>query len=163
MKAVIVYFSLDGNTDYAAKRIAEQTGAELLRLKPVKDYPESKAIKMILGGKSAIFGEKPKLKPYEFSSADYDLIIIGSPVWAGRLAPPVKTFLSKNNISGSTVACFSCHAGEYPKKFFETMRIALKDCNIVSEADFTDPSTRRCDETDSQIDEFCRKLAIKKN
>lgn len=36
MKSIIVYYSLEGNTDYAAKRIAQLMGAELLRLETVK-------------------------------------------------------------------------------------------------------------------------------
>ena len=30
MKTLIVYYSLEGNTDYAAKKIAERTGADLI-------------------------------------------------------------------------------------------------------------------------------------
>ena len=155
---MIVYFSLDGNTDYAATRIAEKTDAELLRLKPEKEYPKAGAMKMFVGGRAAMRGEKPALRPYGFSPAEYDLIVIGSPVWAGRCAPPVNTFLGENDLAGRTVAYFCCHAGGGPKKFNETMRTALKGCSIAAEADFRDPYTKRCDGTDARIDEFCSRL-----
>ncbi len=136
MKTVIVYFSLDGNTDYAAKRIAEKTGAGLLRLKPEKEYPKSGIMKMFVGGRAAM----------------------SSPVWAGRCAPPVHTFLGENDLTGRTVAYFCCHAGGGPQKFGEMMRAALNGCRIAAEADFRDPYTKRCDGTDARIDEFCGRL-----
>ena len=37
MKTLIVYYSMGGNTEYAAKRIARQTDADLLRLEPEKE------------------------------------------------------------------------------------------------------------------------------
>ena len=39
MKTLIVYYSLEGNTQYAAERIAAAIGAETLRLAPEKAYP----------------------------------------------------------------------------------------------------------------------------
>ena len=36
MKTLIVYYSHEGNTDFVAKKIAEKTGADLLKLVPVK-------------------------------------------------------------------------------------------------------------------------------
>jgi len=41
MKTIIVYYSLEGNTDYAANKIASELGADILRIDPVKNYPSS--------------------------------------------------------------------------------------------------------------------------
>ena len=40
MKTIIVYYSLEGNTEYAAKELANLLGADLLRLHPKKAYPD---------------------------------------------------------------------------------------------------------------------------
>ena len=40
MKRVIVYYSMGGNTEYAALQIAGMAGADLLKIKPVKQYPD---------------------------------------------------------------------------------------------------------------------------
>ena len=40
MKTLIVYYSLEGNTDYAAGKIREITGGELLRLVPKQQHNE---------------------------------------------------------------------------------------------------------------------------
>ena len=82
MNTLIVYYSLEGNTEYAAKKIAAETGADLLRLEPVKAYPSGKVSKFVWGGKSAVMAETPELQPYQFRPEAYDRIIFGFPVWA---------------------------------------------------------------------------------
>ena len=52
MKTLIVYYSLEGNTEYAAKKIADTCGFDTLRLEPVKKYPDSGFRKFFWGGKS---------------------------------------------------------------------------------------------------------------
>ena len=52
MKTLIVYYSLEGNTEYAANRIAEKLGADTLRLYPVKEYKSTGAGKFLDGGHS---------------------------------------------------------------------------------------------------------------
>ena len=73
MRSLIVYYSLEGNTDYAAKLIAEELGADLLCLVPVKAYPTGKVSKFIWGGKAAVMSDTPKLQPYKYDDAAYDL------------------------------------------------------------------------------------------
>ena len=41
MKRLVVYYSLSGNTEEAAKKIAEALGADLLKLETVKKMPKS--------------------------------------------------------------------------------------------------------------------------
>lgn len=158
MKTILVYYSMGGNTDYAAKKIAERTGAELLRLETARAYPKSTALKMFWCGRAAMFGDRPKLKPYTFSAKDYDLVILGSPVWAGTITPPLRTFLRDNSLAGCRTAFFSCQAGDVSERFVSEMRAALKGCTIVAEGGFTAPLSRRCAETDARIDEFCPTL-----
>ncbi len=45
MKTVIVYYSLGGFTKKIAQQLAAKTGADLLRLTPVKEYPNEGAKK----------------------------------------------------------------------------------------------------------------------
>ena len=96
MKTAIVYYSMSGNTKYVADKIAERIEADIIRIDPVKAYPDKGAKKFIWGGKSAVMGEKPALHPYEFNVEKYDRIILGTPVWASNFAPPIRTFIKEN-------------------------------------------------------------------
>ena len=76
MKTAIVYYSMSGNTKYAADKIAEKIKAaeeiDIIRIEPKKAYPAKGAKKFIWGGKSAVMGETPELEEYTFNSDMYD-------------------------------------------------------------------------------------------
>ena len=80
MKTAIVYYSMSGNCQYAAKSIARRTGADLIRIEPEKAYPDSGFKKYFWGGKSAVMGDVPALKPYEFDADKYERVIFCFPV-----------------------------------------------------------------------------------
>ena len=104
-------------------KIAEKIGADIIRIEPVKAYPDKGAKKFIWGGKSAVMGEKPALQPYEFSIEQYDRIILGTPVWASNFAPPIRTFIKENpDIHEKKIAVFTCFSGGGADKAIEKMK-----------------------------------------
>lgn len=156
MKSIIVYFSLEGNCDYIAKEIKEKIGSDLLRIKPVKDYPSGNISKFVFGGKSAVFNESPKLKNYTFNKEDYDLIIIGSPVWVGTFAPPINTFLEENDLKGENVAFYLCSSGGGNIKAVNKMaKSANQNIDNVIYAEFVDPKIKTKKENEDSLKEFC--------
>lgn len=158
MKTIVVFFSLEGNSEYAANKILEYTGGDILELKTAKEYPKGNFGKYFLGGKSAIFGEKPKLVPYEFSKDKYDLIIIGTPVWAGTFAPPIRTFIKENDLSKKKIALYACSASGNAEKCFGKLKEELKDCNIIASLSLIEPKKKQSEENDKKIKEFCNKI-----
>ena len=60
MKILVVYYSLEGNTDYIAQMIARKCGAVLERLRPENEPPKN-ALRYIIGGREAIRNEKARL------------------------------------------------------------------------------------------------------
>ena len=50
MKIALVYYSLEGNTAFAAEMIGLRHGADILRLKPLKEYPTEKVAKYFWAG-----------------------------------------------------------------------------------------------------------------
>ncbi|MCH5304733.1 MAG: flavodoxin family protein, partial [Ruminococcus sp.] len=61
MKTAIVYYSMSGNTEFIAKKIADKISADLIKIEPEKAYPSKGLRKFIWGGKSAFMGDTPKL------------------------------------------------------------------------------------------------------
>ncbi len=158
MRTIVVYYSLEGNTDLAARRIAEETGAALLRLEPVKAYPTAGFRKFFWGGKSAVMAEKPELVPYAFDPAGYDRIVFGFPVWAGNVTPPLRTFIRDNDLSGKRIAAFACQSGAGAEKAFGKMKEALGIDAFEAELVLIDPKDRPDPANDERLREFCRKL-----
>lgn len=158
MKTAVIYYSLDGNTRYAAEKIATKLGADLIRLIPVKEYPTGKVGKYFWGGKSATFGEAPKLEPYLFDTKMYDLVILGTPVWAGTVTPPLRTFIRENKLTGMRVALFASCSGGSTDKCFEQMKKEGGDLDVVSTLRLVEPLKGIESEVDRSIADFCFEL-----
>lgn len=158
MKKLIVYYSLEGNTKYAAEMIAEKLQADVLELMPEKAYPTGTVTKFIFGGKSAKMAEIPALRPYQADLAAYDWIILGTPVWAATFAPPLRTFLKEQNLSGKKLAFFACSASGDAVKCLENLKREAGMTEKTPELSLRDPSKRRSEENEEKIKLFCEKI-----
>lgn len=160
MKTAIVYYSLNGNTEFAANKIAENIGADLIPVRPVKAYPDKGFAKLFWGGKSVVMGEKPKLQPHSFNAENYDLIIFGSPVWANTIAPPLRTFIQENLISlkGKTFAFISCFTAAGGDKALIKLKGYLGVDAVAAELYLVDPKDKPDPANEQKISEFCEKL-----
>ena len=159
MKTMIVYYSLEGNTDLAARKIAERIGAVLLRIEPEKTYPNSGFKKFLWGGKSAVMSETPALKPYSFNAAGCDRIIFGFPVWAGNVTPPIRTFVKENDLSGKSIAAFACEGGSGAEKAFAKLKDCLGIETLEAELILIEPKSKPSAENDRKLEAFCAALA----
>ncbi len=162
MEIAIVFYSMHGNCELVAGKVAYTIGADIIRIEPDKAYPDKGAKQFIWGGKSALMGEMPVLKPYEFDAEKYDTVIIGFPVWASNPAPPIKTFVNehKDELKGKKIAAFACQSGNGAEKAFAKLKKQLEIDELVAELILIDPRTVTDDKNDGKIHEFCNKIFI---
>ncbi len=163
MKTAIVYYSLEGNTQYVADKITailkESCEVEVFRLEPEKSYPNKGFKKFFWGGKSAVMAETPTLKPYEFDATQYDRIIFGTPVWASTFTPPIRTFINDNPaVKEKQIAVFTCFSGGGADKALKKLKEHLGIESLTAELILVDPKTNVKEEDDAKIAEFCEKL-----
>lgn len=156
LKKLVVYYSLDGNTRFAAQTLSEATGADLLELVPVKKMTRG-GLKFLWGGKQVIMKEKPKLLPLEKNPEDYDVIILGTPVWAGSYAPAIRTFLAENEIKNKKVALYACYGGSAGKSL-EKLRKEIPENEFLPEGGFAEP-LKNADKGAEQVKEWAEKLS----
>ena len=161
MSDIVVYYSLEGNTEYAANAIASAIGADLLRIEPVKAYPGSGFKKFFWGGKSAVMAESPALRPYAFEPEKYERIIIGFPVWAGNVAPPIRTFVKENDLSGKRIAAFACESGAGAEKAFGKLKRCPGIEKLEAELILIDPKKKPSAENEANIRTFCERLSVR--
>ncbi len=138
MKKLVIYYSLEGNTKLMAESIAAQTQADILKIETVKEVPAKGFRKYFWGVKGVLMKQSPALKPLNKDPQDYDLLFIGTPVWASSYAPPLKTFMKTNPVKGKKIALFCCHQG-MRGAVFAKMRQAFAGNEIISEIDFHEP------------------------
>ncbi|MFA6215110.1 MAG: flavodoxin domain-containing protein [Patescibacteria group bacterium] len=123
MKTLVIYYSLTGNTRFIAEQIAQKSGADILELKPERGQ----------GSKS-----RPKPLPLTKDLADYDLIILGTPVWGFNFAPAIRTFLNQAKLENKKLALFVCHE-DLPAKTLASLENALAGNQIIGKTLFSEP------------------------
>ena len=165
MKTLIVYYSLEGNTKYAADKIAEKTGADTLRLIPKKAYKDKGVAKFLWGGKSALMAESPDLEEYSVDLSAYDRVVFGFPVWASNFTPPIRTFVNENRelLKGKRLSAFACQSGSGAEKALARLAKSLNIEGFGSTAVFIDPKSRPDSAKDEAIDRFCSELVRENN
>lgn len=159
MRTAVVYYSLQGNTEMVAKEIANSTGADLIKLEPVEEYPDKGFKKFFWGGKSAVMGDEPKLKPYVFNLDAYDNIILGFPIWAGTFVPPIRSFIKANpGIITKKISVFACQSGRGAEGAFKKLKKEFDIAPIENELILIDPKDKPSNENEDKIKAFCSKF-----
>jgi flavodoxin len=114
MKKLVVYYSLSGNTEKVAETIARELKADICRVEEVKK--RSKFLQYILGGFAAGRDKSCEIKPIDIDVHDYDLILLGSPVWAAKPVPAINAFIYGTEFKKKKVIAFFTMGGsEYEK------------------------------------------------
>ena len=151
---------MSGNCEFTAEKIAGILGADLIRIEPEKAYPDSGFKKFFWGGKAAMMGESPALKPYQFDAA-CDLIIFGFPVWAASPTPPIRSFIKENadKLQGKKFAAFACQSGNGAEKAIAKLKAMPGIGSLEAELILIDPKDKPSPEKDRAIADFCAKLA----
>jgi flavodoxin len=111
MKTAVIYYSLDGNTAKIAEIIKAAVNADSYEIKTTDTKKRKGLIKILWGAAQVMTGKKPALLPLPVDINAYDLIILGTPVWAGSPAPALAAFIGSTKISGKKLALFCCHRG----------------------------------------------------
>ncbi len=157
MKTLIVYYSYEGSTKFIAETIANEIEADLLELKPEIESNHQGIMKYFWLGKQVVFKEKPELMPFQLNPENYDFILIGTPVWAGSYAPPLRTFFATNNLEGKKIAMFSCSEGG-DKNIMVRMKEALGNNTIIGEQKFIQPLKRDKENNESKARQWAKTL-----
>lgn len=94
MKSAIIYYSYSGNTKKVAEALAEhikQKGeAEVIELKA-----QDESASFFGQAARALWRKRAEIVPENFDLSKYDLVCLGTPVWAFGPAPAMNTYLDK--------------------------------------------------------------------
>jgi flavodoxin len=154
VKSLVVFYSRTGNARFVAQTIAAEVGADIEEVIDLKK--RSGVIGYLRGGSDAKRGKETEIAPTQKSPADYDLIIVGTPIWSGRPTPAITTWLKKNNLSGKKVAVFFVQGGERPQGIEQTKAL-IPNSTYLGEIPII--NALKCkEETERQIMEWCKTL-----
>jgi flavodoxin len=119
-KTLIVYHSRSGYTRRVAQTLAGRLAADLESVQIVQ--PLDGALGYAMCAIEAIAGLAPALRPGSKDPADYDLVVIGTPVWFWSPSSPVRSWLEQHPLRGRKVAFFCTMGGSGASCVFETMK-----------------------------------------
>jgi flavodoxin len=121
-KVLIVYLSRTGNTKAIATLIHQLTGGVLVQLELTTPYPKDYHEQVAQVVRENNSGFLPPLKTRIDSMERFDVVFIGFPTWDMKMPPPMKSFLSQNDLSGKTVIPFNTNAGYGVGTGFQTVK-----------------------------------------
>lgn len=138
-KIIVVYYSFEGSTKGVAEMLAQHLNADLMEVKPAKELKSKGFSKFIWGGSQVVMGKKPDLIPFKKNLDEYDIIFVGTPIWAGTYTPPIKTLLEGNYIEGKKVAYFYSHEGGHKKAVAKAQAVIEQKNTFIGAKDFKNP------------------------
>ncbi|MBR4447952.1 flavodoxin [Methanobrevibacter sp.] len=119
MKSLVAYYSRTNVTKKLAEDIAKKTNADIEEIIPKVNYQGK--LGFMRGGKHALSEKIIDIENMKFDPADYDVVYIGSPIWAGKTSAPVISYLKQNEGKFSNVKFFMTAGSPDFEKAFEQM------------------------------------------
>ncbi len=134
MKTSIIYNSYSGNTRGVAEAVHAACGGELIEVVS-KEY-SSKITAYTLGCYRAMKGMNDPIEPGRIDVADADLIVIGTPVWAGRATPAINAAVAAlAGCTGKKAVIFATSGGR-ERETLPILRKALKERGVTVAGEF---------------------------
>ena len=154
MNTLVVYFSRTGSTRKIAQAIADQLGC------PIEEITEPKGRKGSIGfmrsGYQAYRQKSSKINPVAAKMKDFDMVIVGTPLWAGRLSSPVRAFLIQHGKDIKKAAFFCTKASSEPERVFEAMQSLVGKAPVATLDLKTEEVAKQ--EYDEKLNDFLGKV-----
>ena len=111
MKTLVVFYSRSGNTKKIAEDISNKMKCDIEEIIDTKS--RKGIIEWLRSGSDARARRLTEIQKVKYDPNKYALISIGTPVWAGLMAPAVRTYINQNKNNFKNVAFF-CTCGNSP-------------------------------------------------
>lgn len=128
MKIAIVYYSYSGNTHKAAEIIAEILKSENNSLRCLRIEAPNESKSFFIQALRALTKKKAEIAPIETDLFAYDLIILGTPVWAREMVPAMRKFLEKvSGLEGKKALVFVTYGSGLGKEHcLDSLKVGIE-------------------------------------
>jgi flavodoxin len=135
MKTLVLYYTRTGNTRRIADVIAHTLAGTCEPLLDERDY--SGAMGFLAGGRDALRKKIATLKPLRASLSDFDLILIGQPVWAAQPVPAVRALLQDSALwANKSLALFVTYDGTGDHPCLNRTADLISNARIIARKSF---------------------------
>jgi len=119
MGYLVVYYSRTGNTKKVGHKIAEMLKCEEKEIFDKKNREGT--LGFLRGGWDAWREKKTEIYNKLKKPINHDHFIIGTPVWAGKPSPAIRTYIKRRKQNFKDVSFFCTHGGSGGEKTFDEM------------------------------------------
>lgn len=120
MKTLIVFYSRTRKTAAVARTLAEELKADVVEVTDVNE--RSGPLNYLKASLDAFREKKTLIKPETVDLANYGLIYLGSPTWAGKPAPAIITLIDQCDLKGKDIILFTTMGRSGGENVLERMR-----------------------------------------
>lgn len=138
-KTIVVYFSHTKHTETVAKRIRQETNADIYEIVPEKPYPQDYHPATEVAKREQQENARPDIRGKLPDLSEYDTIILGFPIWWYNTPMIVNTFLESYDFSDKTIAPFCTSGGASIESSVETIRELAKGAKVTEGLTANDP------------------------
>ena len=124
-KTLIVYYSLSGNTLAGCEVLQKGLEADLLEIRDLKN--RSGKWGFLCAAFGSLFGRLTRIDPENPDMADYENIIIASPIWTGKLSIAIRTFIDRNRFDKKKVILYTTTNAAEKEKYKEKNRNLVRE------------------------------------
>lgn len=108
-KTLVAYYSWSGHTRQIAEAIAAEFDADVEQIREVNS--RSGWIAYFRSAWEALQGKSAPIADVKNSVSGYDLVVLGTPVWAGRMSSPLRTYILQERDKFARIAVFCSEGG----------------------------------------------------
>ncbi len=122
-KILVIYYSRTGRTRRLAQRLAELLQADIEEM----DCPRYRLgffgwWRYLRAGFDSVKGNLPPAATLKRNPADYDLVLLGTPIWTSYPSLPLRAYLESKPDMPRSIAAFLTYSGQSePDKAFDMM------------------------------------------
>jgi flavodoxin len=120
MKVLVVFYSRSGHTRKLAQEIASRMGADIEEIQENKS--RAGLWGWLMAGYEASHKKLAVIAPPQKDPKQYDLVVIGTPVWASTMSCATRTYLTQKRNELPQTAFFCSLGGDQPQATFAEMR-----------------------------------------
>ena len=122
-----------GTTEYMAKVIQEETGADLFEIQTVQEYPTEYRDVTNQASDEKESGFRPELAAHIDNIDQYDTIFVGYPNWWGDMPMALYSFFDEYDLSGKTIIPFNSHGGSGFSQTVQSIAELEPDAEVSTE------------------------------
>ncbi len=159
MKTIVIYYGYGNHTRMIAEKIKKELNCDILEIKTKIPYSKNYDEVVSMTEDNLQTKETPEIEDITIDLKEYDKIIIGTPVWWYTITPPIRTFLTKYDLSGKKVIPFATNAGWLGSTFEEIKSLCKGNINNEMSIKFTtDHQENKLATTEQELTNWINKI-----